>query len=89
MTLEEALSGKADENTDGNITLNEVGLYLANRVPDLVKRELGQNKTQIPRVDISGDPRASSMILSWATQEQVEMASSSSSTARYHSKPCV
>ncbi|MFC1715701.1 caspase family protein, partial [Candidatus Poribacteria bacterium] len=79
VTLEEALSGKADEDTDGNVTLNEVGLYLANRVPDLVKRELGRGKTQIPRVDISGDPRASSMVLSWTAAEQKETKSASPS----------
>ena len=80
ITLEEALSGKADENMDGNVTLNEVGLYLANRVPDLVKRELGQNKTQIPRIDISGDPRASSMILSWTAEGQNKGNSASPSS---------
>lgn len=72
LTLEEALKGKADENHDGNVTLSEVGVYLAERVPDLVERELGGGRTQIPRIDVSGDPRAGNMVLSWTKAEQRE-----------------
>ena len=66
LALEEALSGKADRNSNGEITLNEVALHLGDRVPDLVSRELGGSKKQTPRVDISGDPRAGSMVFSWS-----------------------
>lgn len=76
LTLENALSGKADDNNDGNVTLNEMGSYLADRVPDLVKRELGRAKTQVPRIDISGDPRAGSMVFSWVTKKQEETTAS-------------
>lgn len=72
LALEEALKGKADENQDGNVTLSEVGIYLAERVPDLVERELGGGRTQIPRIDVSGDPRAGNMVLSWTKPEQRE-----------------
>ncbi|MFC1712271.1 caspase family protein [Candidatus Poribacteria bacterium] len=66
LTLEEALSGKADSDSNGETTLNEVALYLGDRVPDLVSRELGGGKKQTPRVDISGDPRAGSIVLAWS-----------------------
>jgi hypothetical protein len=79
MTLEEALSGKADRNGDQLVTLNEIGVYLGNRVPDLIKRELGGTRTQTPRIDISGDPRAGDLILSWATgQDQITSTPTSS-----------
>ena len=82
IALEEALSGKADEDDygrkDGKVTLKEVGAYLAGEVPDMVNRELGMDRTQTPRVDVSGDPRAGDMVLSWtaAEQENTETVSS-------------
>ena len=68
VVLEDALSGKADENNDGNITLHETELYLANRVSEEVKRRTG--KIQEPWIDKSGDPRAGNMVLSWTTIKQ-------------------
>ena len=70
ITLEEALTGKADNNKDGAVTISEVELYLSERVPDAVARELGSGKTQTPRIVRGGDARAGNKVLSWTTGAQ-------------------
>ena len=74
ITLEDALSGKADEgdsgNGDGEVTINEVELYLNTRVPKLVRQELGSEKKQTPRIVRSGDPRAGDKVFSWVAEGQ-------------------
>jgi hypothetical protein len=67
VALEEALSGKADRDGDRKITLIEVDLYLAKRVQDLVKQELGVEKTQTPWVVRSGSQRPGDWVFSWVT----------------------
>jgi len=82
ITLEEALTGKADSNQDGAVTISEVELYLSNRVPDAVARELGSGKTQTPRIVRGGDARAGNKVLSWtAGAQQTETTSQPSDVA--------
>ena len=69
IALEEALSGKADKDVDGKVTLNEAESYLSRRVPDLVRRELGDSKEQTPWIVRSG-AGTGDMVLSWITEEQ-------------------
>lgn len=69
IALEEALSGKADKDADGRVTLNEVESYLTNRVPDLVKRELGGDREQVPWIVRSGSGTGD-MVFSWAAEGQ-------------------
>ncbi len=79
IALEEALTGKADSNGNGEVTINEVELYLIERVPDTVERELGGTKKQTPLGVRGGDVRAGNTVISWvAGAQETETASQTS-----------
>jgi WD40 repeat protein len=52
-SLLEALEGKADANGDGKVTVNEIKLYMDERVPDLTQKYNGQS--QFPTSYLTGN----------------------------------
>jgi len=60
-------------------TINEVELYLIERVPDTVERELGGTKNQTPLGVRGGDVRSGNKVISWiAGARETETASQTS-----------
>lgn len=75
VVLEEALNGKADKDLDGKVTLHETEIHLAEYVSKRARSEVG--KSQDPWIDMSGDPRAGNLVLTWVPEGPTKKPESS------------